>query len=341
MRLRNKDIADALGISTAAVSLAINGKPGVSEKTRKRVLEMAGGTAVNAVHQLEENLADHSVLMSVHRKTGLIMNDKPFFSDIVEAAQQELAKEGYTMVLSHYSTDQDLSSYIQYLKSLPISGIILLATELDEDDLDAYLNLNKPIVLMDGTFDLSCVDSVSLDNQTSIMREINYAVRMGHREIGYLRSKTSINNFRHRIDGFLKGIRECHLESYPHPIIDLPCNVEGAYREMSQFLDQKPESFQMPTLFLSDLDYIALGAMNALKEHGFNIPDDISIIGYDDIATSAISDPPLTTTQVNQRNIGRFAATVLLDRIRNPHDCHVTMQISSRLIKRQSVKRLL
>lgn len=342
MRLKNKDIAKALGISTAAVSLALNGKPGVSEETRKRVLEMVSSSTESAVQQLEdkENATNRSILMSVHRKTGLIMNDKPFFSDIVEAAQQELIKKSYNMVLAHYSGGQDLSSYIQYLKSLPISGIILMATELDEVDLTAYLKLNKPIVLMDGMFDLAEVDSVTLDNQAAILREIDYAVKMGHREIGFLRSKTPINNFRHHYDGFLKGIRDYHLESYSHPIIDLPCDVEGAYSEMSDLLDHLPETFRMPTIFLADLDYIALGAMTALKEHGYKIPDDVSIMGYDDIATSAVSEPPLTTILVNHRDIGRFSAALLLDRIQNPRSCHISMQISSQLIIRQSVRKL-
>ncbi len=342
MRLKNKDIAEQLGISTTAVSLALNGRPGVSEATRRKVLELINDSTSEAIQTLNEETesAPRSILMSVHKKHGVIINDKPFFSDIVEAAQQELLKQNYNMILSHYVPNQNLAQYIQYIKGLPISGIIVMATEIDEEDLSYYKKLDIPMMLLDGTFDLENIDSVALDNQTAIFRAFDYAVKMGHRKIGYLKGATFINNFGHHMDGFRKGINAYHLEDEIHPVITLPCDVQGAYREMNKFLDNLPKGFEMPTVFLADLDYIALGAMSALKEHGYKIPDDISMIGYDDVATSAVSEPPLTTTRVNHSDIGKFAAMILMKRIAEPYSCNITMQISSELIIRESVKQL-
>ena len=275
--------------------------------------------------------------MNVHKKHGRIINDKPFFSDTIETAQQELLRHSYNMILSHYVPEQNLTQYIQYIKGLPVSGLILMATELDEADLACYKALNIPMVLMDASFDLEELDTVTLDNQQSIFRAFSYGVELGHRSIGYLKSATKISNFEHRMDGFAKGLRAFGLEQEPHPVIALPCDVEGAYQAMSRFLDAPPEGFHMPTLFLSDLDYIALGAMNALKEHGYRIPEDVSIIGYDDVPTSAVSAPPLTTIRVNQSDIGLFAAKALMERMNGSYDGNIAMQISSRLIVRQSV----
>ena len=249
-------------------------------------------------------------------------------------------KQSYNMILSHYVPEQSLAQYIQYIKGLPISGLILMATEIVEEDLAYYKQLDVPVVLMDGCFDLEELDSVTLDNQTAILRAFRYAVEMGHRQIGYLRSATSINNFSHRLDGFMKAIRDYGLEDENHPIITLPCDVQGAHREMAAFLDHPPKGFKMPTVFLSDLDYIALGAMSALKEHGLRIPEDISIIGYDDVAISTASEPPLTTVRVNHSDIGRFAARILMDRISSPRSCNVSLQVSSQFIIRNSVKNL-
>ncbi|MBQ6451455.1 MAG: LacI family DNA-binding transcriptional regulator [Solobacterium sp.] len=342
MRLKNKDIAEKLGISTTAVSLALNNRPGVSEATRRQVLELVNSSAAEAIQVLndESDLSTRSILLSVHKKHGEIINDKPFFSDLIETTQQELMKHSYNMILSHFVPGQSLPQYIQYIKSLPISGVIIMATELEEEDLSYYRQLTVPIVLMDGFFDLEPIDSVSLDNQAAMFRAVDFAVKMGHQQIGYLQSATSITNFRHSMDGFMKGIREYGLEAYPHPIIKLPCNVQGAYEEMNRFLDHPPKDFRLPTLFLAELDYIALGAMSALQEHGFRIPEDVSMIGYDDLSISAISSPPLTTTSVNHMDIGRFSAKILLDRISDPHDCHTSMQISSELVIRSSVKKL-
>ena len=342
MRLKNRDIAEALGISTTAVSLALNNRPGVSEATRRRVLELVSDSTQEAIQTLNEEseTANRSVLMSIHKKHGYIINDKPFFSDVVETVQQELLKANYNMILSHYVPEQSLPQYIQYIKALPISGMLLMATELDETNLALYKSLGIPTVLMDASFDLEDLDSVSLDNCASMLRAFRHAVEMGHRHIGYLRSATPIANFGHRLDGFMKGIREFKLEDAPHPMISLPCDVQGAYQEMSNYLDALPAGTELPTVFLSDLDYIALGAMSALKEHGWRIPEDVSIIGYDDVATSAVSEPPLTTIRVNQSDLGRFAAKLLMDRIANSGEAHVNMQVSSKLILRGSVKDL-
>lgn len=342
MRLKNKDIAEALGISTTAVSLALNNRPGVSESTRRRVLELVSDSTQEAIQTLIEDPGTnrHSILLNVHKKHGHIITDKPFFSDVVEAAQQELLRQGYNMILSHYLPEQGLAQYIQYIKGLPIAGIILMATEMEEEDLAAYKELDVPIMLMDSVFDLEDMDFVSLNNETDQFRAFQYGVSLGHKRIGYLKSSVHINNFDHRLDGFQKGINRFGLENESHPIIELPCDVQGAYREMSTFLDRLPTDFVMPTLFLSDLDYIALGAMSALKEHGYRIPEDISIIGYDDVSTSAISEPPLTTLRVNHSDIGRIAAKVLLDRLERLSSRPLTMQISSELIIRESVKNI-
>ena len=93
----------------------------------------------------------------------------------------------------------------------------------------------------------------------------------------------------------------------------------------------------MPTLFLSDLDHLALGAMKALKEFGYRIPEDISLIGYDDISACEISEPPLTTVGVNTLDIGRIAVDQLIHRMKEPGDYHVTITVSSKMILRESV----
>lgn len=342
MRLKNKDIAKALGISTTAVSLALNNRPGVSEATRRKVLELVNDSTIIAIQNLKDVIsgATKSVLLNIHKKHGHIITDKPFFTDVVEAAQQELLRQGYNLILSHYVPEQSLPQHIQYIKGLSITGMILMATEMDKVDLAYYKEVSVPIMLMDSVFDLENMDSVSLDNETDIFRAVHYAVQMGHCRIGYLKSAVPINNFMHRMDGFMKGVRHFGLEKEEHPIITLPCNVQEAYHEMSMFLDQLPADFQMPTIFLSDLDYITLGAMNALKEHGYRIPEDVSMIGYDDVSTASVSSPPLTTLRVSHADIGKIAANILLSRLNQNSHHPITIRISSELIIRDSVKDL-
>ena len=120
MRLRNKDIAKELSISTTAVSLALNNKPGVSDETRQKVLEMVRRSAEKTFNTYEhkQDQQKGSLLFSVHKRHGEVINDKPFFSDLVATAQQEAMRSGYTLLLANYLPGQDIQQYIDYLNTL-------------------------------------------------------------------------------------------------------------------------------------------------------------------------------------------------------------------------------
>ena len=339
MRLRNIDIAKKLSISTTAVSLALNNKPGVSDETRQKVLELVRQNAEKSFgsYNPKPYQPNGSLLFSIHKRHGEVINDKPFFSDLVATAQQEAMRSNYTLLLANYLPGQDLQQYINYIRSLPICGLVIMATELLKDELLFYQQLNLPIVLLDASIDLINIDSVELDNQMAMYRAVDYAYRMGHRSIGYLQGDPFIQNFGHHQDGYWNGLRKYGLLEEHHPILTLPCSIQGAYHKMKALLASS-EPAQLPTLFIAELDYLALGAMQAFREAGYHIPDDISFIGYDDVPASSISQPPLTTNRVNKLDSGRLAVERLIRRIEHPSEGFTTTQVSSELISRQSVK---
>lgn len=343
MKLKNKDIAKMLGISAAAVSMAINGKPGVSAETREKVFEILEKNRAAEENRQEKKLEpaqSGTILLIVHKKNGAVINNV-LFTNLFERIQQEAMKYGYMLNIMHFVPGQDIRSFVESVKRVTVDGIILMATEMHQEDLDFYKEIETPMILLDSTFDLETYDSVNFDNQTAIYRAFDYAYKMGHRNIGFLKSKTFINNFGHHLDGFYKGIRDYHLEEYNHPVIQLSTFIDEAYEEMKAFLETKPEDFQMPTLFLADLDHLALGAMKALKEYGYKIPEDVSLIGYDDISACKIAEPPLTTVGVNTDDIGRIAVDRLIHRMKEPGDYHVTITVSSKMVLRESVSRIM
>lgn len=350
MGIKNVEIAKILGISKTAVSLAINNKPGVSEETRKRVLELIHEDAQKTVDQARQPVhkesygSDKILLLSVHKTNGDIINDKPFFSTILEEAQQEAMRNQCTLVITHFLPGQNIEEYMRYLEAQNFDGLIIEATEITRPELEYYKKLCRtkgvPMILMDGSFDLEEIDAVELDNEKAVFRAVDYAVSMGHRDIGYLASRTEIMNFVHSHDGFRKGIHTFHLEHADHPVIKLPASIDGAYAEMKQFLENMPEDFKMPTLFIADLDFIALGAMKAMQEKGYKIPENVSFIGYDDVISAELAVPPLTTTRVNRMDIGRITVKHLLQKMEHPGDYYTTTQVSSTLVIRESVKKL-
>jgi DNA-binding LacI/PurR family transcriptional regulator len=339
-RMSNKQISDLLGISVTSVSLALNNRPGVSEATRQKVIELKS-KSINDI-KLANNLPhnDKKIVFVVHKKNAKIITEKAFFAHMIETAQMETMKSGYQMVLCYYSEDQDLNSHLSNLNDLKPDGILLVATELDREDLKGYKELGIPIVLLDSDFELDNIDTVSLDNSSAIIRLFEYAVQHGHKNIGYLKSEVNINNFSQRLDGFYTAINRFHLEDYNHPVIKLPVDIIGAQTSSKNFFDHPDINFSMPTCFLSDLDYIAIGAIRALKEIGYRVPEDVSVIGFDNVLESEISEPPLTTMSVNQFDLGRIAGSRLIQKISEKDQCILRIYISSVLIERKSVKLL-
>jgi DNA-binding LacI/PurR family transcriptional regulator len=342
VRLKNKDIAQMLGISVTAVSLAINGKPGVSDETRRKVLALVADSNQRALEDaLSKAKKPGNVVFVIHKAHGAVINGNQFFSILIEVVQDEAQRRGFSLTIAHYRPGQDMEAHLNYVRSLQADGLLLQATELDEAALQRYLSLGLPTVLLDGYFDLTPVEAVTLDDQAAFYRVLAYAVKRGHFDIGFLAGTPRIKNFEHHLDGFWKGVRDFGLEGANHPVIELGCTFEDARRDMAAFLAKPPKSFRMPTCLLADLDNIALGAMRALKDAGYAIPDDVSVIGYGNTDVAAISEPPLTTTQIEMRESGRMAMGLLADRMRNPHKAALaTTMLASRLVERDSVRDL-
>lgn len=328
--MRNIEIAKRLGISATAVSLALNHHPGVSDKTRKQVLYLKTLGEEDTVSRLP------CINLVIHKKHGEIINDKPFFINLISTIQQEAYLHSFRMNIIHYSQNLDMEMYLRSLKQAKASGTLLLATEMLKEDLEPYRTLDTPLLFLDSHFELEDYDSVTINNREAIFKTVAYLYKLGHRRIGYLKSSIPINNFSQRFDGYTSALKYFHLDDKASPVFSLHCSTEQAHQDMKRILRRLPEDFILPTAFICDLDYIALGAMKAMLELGYQIPGDVSLTGFDDIAASRVVTPSLTTIRINQEDIGRTAVQCLVNRIRHPEEAAVNLQISSSLIERES-----
>lgn len=330
--MKNIDIARKLGISSTAVSLALNHHSGVSEETRQKICRLKECSSARAKKCISP--PNRSITLAIHKKHGQIMNDKPFFSELISTIQQEALRHSYNLNVLHYMQLQN-KSYLDTLQADNNSGIILLATELEPKDFSIYKGIQKPLVLLDSISESPRLSSVILNNTSSVFQAVQYAYNLGHRNIGYLKSRTYIRNFDQRYDGYRKGLGYYHLEYNCNSVFELPCSMEQAYLEMKNILTSV-SAVNMPTIFLSDLDYIALGAAKAFRESGYRIPQDISIIGYDDLPSCRIFDPPLSSVQVSQKKMGETAVRQLIQKISSPKAYTTVTEISAKLIIRSS-----
>lgn len=338
--MKAKDLAKILGISPASVSLVINNKPGVSESTRNKVL--------NAIKEYgcEELLPENAegqktILFLVYRKKGVKTEASPYFSqifsDIIEGVEHQAKASGYKLMIS-YADCKSIYSEVEKIRGEQIDGLLLLSTEMVEEQMKLFVDMQIPTVMIDNYMKSVGIDCVTINNEQGVDAAISYLVSMGHKDIAYLHIEDNANNFVERYYGFVRSINENHLLISKKNFIGFSTiGGDAAYTELKTRLAYLKK---MPTAFFADNDIIAMWTMRILREMGYAIPEDISIVGFDNIAISEFLDPPLTTIHTPKFEIGRVAVNTLSNKMIGDIDASQKIEIKTTLIKRKSVKNI-
>ncbi len=336
--IKNKDIAKLLKISTATVSLARNNKPGVSEETKKNVQEIILDMAEKeAQKQGALKGAQGTIAFVIHKKHGKVISDTPFFLTLTESIQNVAAAKNFNVNILHYNEDDDISNHLLRCCDESINGILLLASEMEASDLAPYFDCGKPAVILDSHYPDENLNTVIINNKDAVRKCVKYAYQMGHRKIGCLKSSVYTTNFVERYQGYLSTMRELGLEVEEEYIYHLRCTSDDAYDDMKQLLER---GCKLPTLLIAGNDLLAIGALKALKEKGFSVPGDVSIIGFDDMPISRMMDPPLTSVRIFINEIAREAIKRLIERIQEEDSCTIKIEVAGALMIRDSVKQL-
>ncbi len=332
MKAGVKLISEITGYSTATVSNALNMKKGVSPSTAEDIFRVAreiGHLGTSKVSRIK---------LLIYKKNGLIIDDTPFFSLLINGFEQECRKSGYDMVISNLDSRlPDYKEQVKHVINEPDTAIVLLGTELSPEDLVLYKEAKNPFLLLDyWSFDMD-FNGVVIDNDDSVRKAVYHLYHKGHTKIGYLQGKFRILGFKQREAGYYSAMRENGLTIHPEYIIELSTTMNGAYKDMLEYLEGKPK---LPTAFFADNDMIALGAMKALQEYGYRVPEDISIIGFDDLPFCEISSPRLTSLRVPKEEMGKLAVRKIIDMLQRKEDVRIRIQVCAEFIERDSVKKL-
>lgn len=335
MSISAKELAKNLNISAATVSMVLNNKPGISEKTRNMVIEAAKEYGYDFSKKGEPVGEKGSVQYVIYKKHGTVVGDTPFFSQVTEGIEQACKAEGYELLITYFHENQDIHEQIQALSEKNCQGILLLGTEMDMEYFPPFSRLKVPMVVLDTYFEELNCDSVLINNVQGAYRATNYLLEKGMTDVGYLRSSYPIGNFDERADGYYKALRHHGLPT-GHPYVHrLTPSMEGAYLDMIHALRENPPIAQA---YFADNDLIAAGAIRAFKEHGYKIPEDISIIGFDDMPICDFLDPPLTTMEVPKKRLGELAVKQLVQKILYEPKVTVKIEVSVKLHERKSVR---
>lgn len=329
MKVSVKQISEATGFSPATVSNALNHKKGVNRETSAEIFRVA-----KEMGYIPENRIT-KIKFVIYKRNGLIIDDSPFFNLLIDGVEKECRKFGYEMVICHL--DRRAADYEEQVKWMihdTASAVILLGTELMDDDVKIYRNAKCPLLLFDYFDPAMAFSGVLINNDDSARMATEYLLAKGHRKIGYLRGDFRIQAFRCRARGYQRALHNHDINPDTKYTFTLSTTMDGAYKDMLKHLNK---SHALPTAFFADNDMIALGAIKALKEKGYRVPEDISIVGFDDLPFCEIATPRLTTIHVSKPEMGAVAVRRMHEIINHVGEGKEKISICTDFIERESV----
>lgn len=344
---RNKitmaDIARESGVSLSTVSLVLNEKPGLPQETRSKVLETAHrlGYELRSSPQSRikpSRLQTVGVLVKRAQGDTAPPSSNIFFSHVIHGIEAGCRQENITILYGTLPVDENNNSLeIPRLIHDPrIDGFLLVGNYIDERLSDALHQRNLPAVLVEAYCCSGEYDAILLENAEGTYEGVTYLIEKGHRHIAFLGSyPDSRISFRYRRQGYVQalkdhGISQTYFGDCPHN------NREAIIATTRRLINENPQI----TAIVGCNDEVSVIAIHGVMQAGKRVPDDISIVGFDNNAIAENSIPPLTTMNVDKVALGRMAVQLLMNRAENPDQGFVSMRIHTRLVERHSVRAL-
>lgn len=328
-----REISRKTGFSPATVSNALNHKRGVNKETAALIIKTA--------HELGYGRPDRvtHVNFVLARKTGQVLDEGTFHPGVIEGVERAASSYNMGTIFTTVELSQRAAAarQVHEITHADATAVVLLGTEMAEEDYDLFSDAKAPLIVVDGWSDRLFFDCIVTSNENSAYRGVSHLIEMGHREIGYIAGKYQIRNFPLRARGYRRAMREAGLPIDPAFRVEVGTTVNSAYDSMSVWLSKNPP---LPTAFFVENDIMAFGCMRAMAERGIKIPEDVSMFGFDDLSFASISTPPLSTIRVFNREMGELAVRTLVDRMNEPRTYTSVVHLSTALVERQSVARL-
>lgn len=338
MDLKMSDIAKIAGVSKAAVSFALNGKPGVSDETRRKIFEVIEEEGYKPLRKRKKGgvrkLASISLII-IRDQNGMMNRSYaslPFFDTLISSLSQNVGGFGGQVRTINLDIDhlrEELNKN-ELLKKATAS--IVLATDLNQYQVELINAKLRNVIFIDNYFENIATDFVSIDNFQGAYQAGKYIVEQGYRQIGYVAFNHTISNFSQRRAGFKQAMDESNIQIPAEFILSLnPTELRGTLPELLKDKRSRPEA-----IFCED-DYMALRLLKEFIQQGINVPDDIAIMGFDDIFEDTMVTPELTTIHVPITQIVTQAINQLQSKVADRHWLPQKCFISTKLIKRESL----
>ena len=329
-----KDIARLANVSTTTVSHVLNSTRQVSEDLSNRVQV--------AIRDLEYKPNAMARALRVHssKTLGLIIpdNSNPFFSEIALGAEDCAFRHGYSLFLcnSRHDSARELT-YMTTLSTYAVDGLILSAVSGDLDQLSEFVKSGIPLVVVDRKLAAPDIEFIHSDHIEGAREATQHLVEFGHRRIGIITGPIDVHSALDRIQGFEEILNEHGIPNDPDLSVRGDFQVESG-RRAAQEMMELPDP---PTAIFACNDMMAIGALQTLRTLGLGVPEDVSLVGFDDIFLASLLDPPLTTVAQSAYTIGEMAVARLVERMNGSKNL-MTQEfcLPTDLIIRKSTRRL-
>ena len=328
-----KEIADRLNISSATVSMALNDRAGVNPDTRKKVLDLAEKLGYTKNLSRRMNSLAGMIGFVVYKKHGRVVADTQFFSELIQAIEHSAKLLGYGISIIYCSGDDELRRILEKWQAAPPDAALFLATEMTDGS--PLENIKIPAMLLDCDLWEYESDKVLIDNKDGIRKALRCLYDKGHREIGYFHSQYFIRNFEERAQSYREVLAELGCTVKEKDIFLVPPVTEEANEAVYEMLKsgRKP-----PAACIADNDIIACGALKAFKRFGLAVPDDVSLVGFDDVPIAALIEPELTSIRVSRKALGGLAVKQLIRRVGKSDAPFIKIRVATQLVERHSVR---
>lgn len=296
-----KEVAIKAGVSIATASCALNNSPKVSEKTKIKILEVAKELDYSP-NKMARNLKKQKT-----ETIGLFLSDLggPFYSELIRGVQEVAMMNGYDMIVCSTYGGVKSTGY-SFLKEKAVDGAIVLAADITDEQLNAVSRKNFPIVLLDRELKAESVYNVLINNKKGAYDATSYLINKGHEKIGCVLGPSDSYDANERYNGYLEALKDNDLPIIPNYVVRGGFTEDGGYQAVRIMLaSNKPDA-----IFCTN-DEMAIGAIKAIKEKKLKIPEDIALIGFDDIKLASYVRPALTTISHPKYEWGTTAALIL------------------------------